>query len=383
MVRSDPAILKELRIKDITVGTRHRKDMGDLATLADSIRADGLLQPIGVTDKLELVFGERRLRATRDILKQKTILARIVNVTSILRGEHAENEIRKNFTPSERVAIAKAIVQKVGNRQGQRTDKEHREIFPDVTPGKRTREIAAEAAGFGNDRTFRQAAKVVASGTQSLIQAMDHGRISISAASILADADADDQEAILEFDEKAILQIAKEIRLQKGLDSGFGGHERPFRGQSEDWLTPPHILQALGKFDLDPCASLRQKGKTAARQYTINDDGLNQKWGGRVWLNPPYGDKTDEWMAKLSKHRNGIALIYARTETRMFFDSVWNTANGIFFLQKRLAFVGPDNSTSGEATAPSALISYDRAGTRANQNVLRFCKLPGKFLEIK
>ena len=89
-------MLKELKITDIKVGNRHRKEMGSLTSLADSIRQEGLLQPIGVTEKLELVFGERRLRATRDILKKKTILARIVDVSSIIAGEYAENEIRKD-----------------------------------------------------------------------------------------------------------------------------------------------------------------------------------------------------------------------------------------------------------------------------------------------
>ncbi len=207
-------MLQELKIARIKVGSRHRKDMGDLASLAESIRLEGLLQPIGVTDRLELVFGERRLRATRDVLKQKTILARIVNVRSILSGEYAENEIRKDFTPSERVAIANAIQRHVGNRQGQRTDQLRGKI-PEVDPGKRTREAAAEKAGFGNDKTYRQAAKVVHNGTPKLIRAMDEGRVSISAASILVDADADEQAAILELDESAILQAAREIRLHQ------------------------------------------------------------------------------------------------------------------------------------------------------------------------
>lgn len=86
-------MLKDLNIAEIKVGTRHRKDMGDLTFLAESIRQEGLLQPIGVSEKMELVFGERRIRAVRDILKQKTILARIVDVTSIILGEYAENEI--------------------------------------------------------------------------------------------------------------------------------------------------------------------------------------------------------------------------------------------------------------------------------------------------
>ena len=134
------AMLKELKITDIKVGSRHRRDMGDLTTLADSIRQEGLLQPIGVTDRLELVFGERRIRAVRDILKKKTILARIVDVTSILAGEYAENEVRKDFTPSERVAIAKAIERQIGNRRGQRTDKELGQKIPQVDPGKKTRD---------------------------------------------------------------------------------------------------------------------------------------------------------------------------------------------------------------------------------------------------
>jgi ParB-like chromosome segregation protein Spo0J len=78
-VSANHAMLKELKIDSIKVGQRHRRDMGDLTTLADSIRQEGLLQPIGVTDRLELVYGERRIRAVRDILKRKTILARVVD----------------------------------------------------------------------------------------------------------------------------------------------------------------------------------------------------------------------------------------------------------------------------------------------------------------
>ena len=44
-------MLKSLKISTIKVGSRHRKDMGDLTSLADSIKEEGLLQPIGVTEK--------------------------------------------------------------------------------------------------------------------------------------------------------------------------------------------------------------------------------------------------------------------------------------------------------------------------------------------
>ena len=217
-------MLKTIRIADIKVGTRHRKDMGDLTSLAESIRQDGFLQPIGVTDKLELIFGERRLQAHKDILKKKTILARIIDVKSIISGEFAENEIRKDFTPSERVAIAKAIERQFGNRQGQRTDTLVGKI-PQVASGKKTREIAADKAGFGNDKTYRQAAKVVQKGSVKLIQAMDAGRVSISAASILVDADPFKQDAIVELDERAILRAAKEIRQRQTTARNHLQHE--------------------------------------------------------------------------------------------------------------------------------------------------------------
>jgi hypothetical protein len=46
------------------------------------------------------------------------------------------------------------------------------------------------------------------------------------------------------------------------------------------WLTPPHIIQALGSFDLDPCSPLNRPWDTAQKHYTIEDDGLTSPWGG-------------------------------------------------------------------------------------------------------
>jgi hypothetical protein len=55
---------------------------------------------------------------------------------------------------------------------------------------------------------------------------MDEGRVSIAAAAILADADPDEQEAVLELDEKAILQAAREIRARPWNISTAGGTEK-------------------------------------------------------------------------------------------------------------------------------------------------------------
>lgn len=103
----------------------------------------------------------------------------------------------------------------------------------------------------------------------------------------------------------------------------------------EDWLTPPEIIQSLGQFDLDPCSPLSRPWDTASHHLTIEDDGLSCGWVGRVWLNPPYGNKTFKWIERLCQHRNGIALIFARTETIGFHEQIWDKADGIFFFKGR------------------------------------------------
>ena len=143
----------QCRISLVKVENRFRKDFGDIESLAASIAELGLLQPIGVDSSYRLVFGERRLRACQSLGWEK-IPARTVHLDSILKGELAENEFRKDFTHSERVAIGEAIEAELGNRQGQRTDKEPVENFPQVAPGEKSRDLAAKspkpAQSFGD-----------------------------------------------------------------------------------------------------------------------------------------------------------------------------------------------------------------------------------------
>lgn len=140
-------------------------------------------------------------------------------------------------------------------------------------------------------------------------------------------------------------------------------HERTSTGKDE-WLTPPEIIEALGAFDLDPCAPVVRPWPTASEHFTINDDGLARPWHGRVWLNPPYGTKAKHWMRRMAAHGNGIALVFARTETSMFFESVWGEADSVLFVKGRLTFRNVDGSKPAFAGgAPSCLIAYGAANT--------------------
>jgi phage N-6-adenine-methyltransferase len=134
------------------------------------------------------------------------------------------------------------------------------------------------------------------------------------------------------------------------------------------WLTPPSIIKALGEFDVDPCASLDRPWDTAKKHYTIEDDGLKQEWSGRVWCNPPYGKAMNPFLEKMVAHGNGVVLIFARTETKAFFDYVWDKADAILFIKGRLKFHTPDGLQGGTAGSPSVLIAYGAENVKALEN---------------
>jgi hypothetical protein len=138
----------------------------------------------------------------------------------------------------------------------------------------------------------------------------------------------------------------------------LSGHQSP-KMKNDEWLTPPEILAKLGQFDLDPCSPVNRPWPTAAKHYTKEDDGLSMVWTGRVWLNPPFGSEAQKWITALANHGNGIALIPARTETKMFFESVWPVADAVCFLQGRPHFHFVDGSKAKfNSGAPICLIAF-------------------------
>lgn len=155
------------------------------------------------------------------------------------------------------------------------------------------------------------------------------------------------------------------------------------RFATDGWLTPPHILMALGQFDLDPCAAPEPRlWATAAAHWTREDNSLNRPWFGRVWLNPPYGAsaKLRPWMNRMVEHNRGTALLFARTETTTFFDTVWRHATALLFLEGRQTFLRPDGSAaSANAGAPHVLVAYGNA----DAGQLRMCDLAGQYVSLR
>ncbi len=92
-----------VQIKDIKIKRRVRKDLGNLEDLKDSMKIYGLMNPITLNSRYELIAGERRLQSAIQ-LGWTSINANIIdNLTEVdqLEMEIEENNQRKEFTEAE------------------------------------------------------------------------------------------------------------------------------------------------------------------------------------------------------------------------------------------------------------------------------------------
>jgi len=158
-----------------------------------------------------------------------------------------------------------------------------------------------------------------------------------------------------EWSDEALTAAAEEMERPSlaGIQARAPGM---FTSDTPEWYTPTHIVEAvvavLGTIDLDPCAEPERR-IPAARHFTVADNGLEQGWRGRVYMNPPYGREIVAWIDKLAEeHRYGnvteaVALVPARVDTtwwRRLPFTEWAAITG------RLAFSDHENA----APFPSA-----------------------------
>lgn len=149
--------------------------------------------------------------------------------------------------------------------------------------------------------------------------------------------------------------------------------------ESIEWYTPPEVFDALGlEFDLDPCSPGEGRSFVPAKKhYTVIDDGLVSPWEGTVFVNPPYGKHTPVWLEKLAQHGDGIALVFARTDTK-WFRAAAHSADVICFISSRVRFYqGNTENRGGTPGTGSMLIAYgDRAADAVRNSGLGLCFTP-------
>jgi len=138
--------------------------------------------------------------------------------------------------------------------------------------------------------------------------------------------------------------------------------------ETVEWYTPSWLVDAIGiHYDIDVCSPGPSKTSIPAdRHYTVADDGLASPWTGTVWCNPPYGRETGIWMNKLADHGDGIALVFARTDTA-WFQAAASRATAVSFLAGRVKFIDgrtgkPSPGTPGSG---SALLAFGQKAAAA------------------
>lgn len=147
-----------------------------------------------------------------------------------------------------------------------------------------------------------------------------------------------------EWTQKTIQKLIEEKEASKALVSKFTGDQENF--------TPEEIVKSVkevfgGEIDLDPASCDFAQNLIKAKTYfTEEDDGLNKRWTGNVFLNPPYQmphirQFTDKLIDEIPNIKSAILLTNNNTDTSWFHKSAKN-ASVICFTKGRINFYKTD-----------------------------------------
>ena len=231
---------------------------------------------------------------------------------------------RRNLNDFQRVeivyAVKDAVKAKAKERQSEYYGNQYdglMEKFPEVQTSTSRDELGKMAGVSG--KTYEHAAKVIEQGTPETKEALRRGEISINKA----------------YEELQKPHVA-------------------YNSGNNEWYTPKEFIEAatavMGGIDLDPASSeIANKTVNAKRFYTVEDNGLEKPWFGRVWMNPPYasdliGKFADKLVDELKHIKQAIVLVNNATETEWFYTMVVQ-ATAVCFPRSRVRFVTPDGTT--------------------------------------
>ncbi len=428
--RMEESVFKEILVDLVDPSPfQHRRTFSKLRELGESIARDGLVQPITVRTKgnrFELIAGERRYRAAKEVAGLEKIMARIVYVDdhAARRMCATENMQRDDLSAIEEVEAKVEILDaefgdnakymELGATAGERVRGLLGRLWTVKCHGKD--KCSDEALKFDNkfiiktEAVFSSLPKPVdwasfynndlgiTSIPENIKQWAATNKLNKSQTKELAKlAKADPQkfeEIVSSADDDGLITLtrddgesvplqevsAREIKQSteaplKQFESTGSFH---ISTGENDWYTPEEYIDAarcvLGDIDLDPATSEVAQAVVKAKQYfTKETDGLSKEWNGRVWLNPPYSmpdiqcfvEKiVDEFTS--GKVSEAIVLTNNSSDTR-WFHALLNSSGIACLPTSRVKFYNPDSEVMA---------------TRQGQTLFYFGENKAKFSEV-
>lgn len=315
--------------------------------LLESIRKIGIQSPILITQDGLIISGHRRFNAAQ-MLQLSTVPVNVSSLTDPLDIEEALIETnRQRQKTTEQMAREFQRLKEIEGEKARRRQATKSQLPPNLAEVEKgeAREIAAKKVGFNGHTQAEKAEKVVSTidklqqrGEVDQAQAL---RTTLNEKSVHAA-----YQAAREIDPPAHKPAPPALELPQAqpdpeVQAFMAEWEEPsapepvnklaalMSSESPEHYTPTEIWQTaaacLGGIDLDPCSNSKESPNVQAlRYFTRDDDGLAQEWGGKVFMNPPYGDEIKAWVIKLRQEYDAgrvteaIALVPARTDTAWF-----------------------------------------------------------------
>lgn len=150
--------------------------------------------------------------------------------------------------------------------------------------------------------------------------------------------------------------------------------------ETEEWYTPSYYIElarrVLGVIDLDPASDPFPQTWIQAKHYFVKkNDGLAQAWGGRVWLNPPYGKESGKssqaiWSKKMiDEYESGnvkeAIMLVNSTHGYKWYEELW-TYYPVCCARERIRFIRQDGTEGGQAKRGQTFVYFG-----ANPNLFK------------
>lgn len=265
---------------------------------------------------------------------------------------------RRNLTQSQRAAIAAEAIRKYARPIGRPSRVE------ELPPAGGTLGTAARHAAkdMGSSERSVERAVFVRDNAPEVHDLVKAGKMSLKQGERLAkEPDANKRAAKLK-------QLDTVTRSDNDGDS---------------WGTPPEWIAlaraVMGDIDLDPASNRdAQKVVVAKKYFTKDDDGLTKKWGGRVWMNPPYSQPlvtqfAEKLVAEIESGEvdQACVLVNNATDTK-FLQLMLSRCSAALFPRGRVPFLVPESGEQLTGTRQGQVFLY------FGENVDRFIEIAGK-----